>query len=1073
MTELVGTAGDETLLGTSGDDTFVASGGTDRVWGGAGGTDTLVLSGQAAHYSVVANGNGSYTLTDMRDGSPDGTLVVRAIDVLRFSDGDRDFDTYALEQGRVQFGSAGDDVLLGSADDDVFVAGGGTDKVWGGTGGTDTLVLSGTLADYDIVQNANGSYTITDTRDGGPDGEITVRDIEEFELADRTVQLEDFLAASTPTQSGSAGNDTLLGTAGDDVFDGGGGDDRIWGGADGTDMAVYSGNLSDYAIWDRGDGSYGIKDLRDGAPDGEDIVRDIEVFSFADGRATLGEFIASYVPPAFKVIYGTDDNDVVIGTDGDDVFHAGAGNDRVWGGQGGTDTLVLTGNLSDYVITDNETGGAYTFVDTRAGAPDGSKVVRDIEVIRFANGDEVAWADLLDAQSATAQTEQYSGTAASESMSGAHTDGLHDAHSNDTIIGNAGIDELRGGPGDDILIGDDTTSGSATNHEFTSFPDTDLAPFNFEAGLYQAINGQLNLLDPETGSYIPIGEDQDNYNAIGLNEADGFAYGIGSRNTEFAGYLVRIGADGEVEPLIGGFPAVAAGTFADDGRLYIRTGADRMEAINVETLQTETITFSGPKPQAVHDLVFIPDDDGGVFYGLSKFGQLVRYDMSDTTVSQVTVANLDEIGPFGAGWTSADGGLYFSDNSTGNIYGISGIENGQPSATLLAVGGTSSINDGFSYGGAPLPEFLRQDGGDTLIGGSGNDRLDGGVGNDFLDGGRDADALFGGEGIDTADYSRADAGVVANLATGGVQGEAAGDTYDSIERLEGSRFDDTLTGDAFANILRGRDGNDTLNGGAGDDILRGDAGADTLAGGDGFDTASYYSADSGVTVDLVAGTGTRGEADGDQLSGIEAVQGSNLGDDVLLGSVSEDQLFGFGGDDTLSGRGGNDQIHGGDGNDTIDGGEGHDVLLGQSGNDDIYAGDGADNLQGGEGNDALRGDAGDDRLFGGAGDDTLEGGTGTDHLRGGTGADTLTGGDGADTFHFSDVSGIDIITDFEIGIDSIDLSDMNTISQASDLVFAETETGLSLSTSASSPEDFRIELTGLAASDVASIDLIF
>jgi Ca2+-binding RTX toxin-like protein len=81
MTELVGTAGDETLLGTSGDDTFVASGGTDRVWGGTGGTDTLVLSGQAAHYSVVANGNGSYTLTDMRDGSPDGTLVVRAIDV--------------------------------------------------------------------------------------------------------------------------------------------------------------------------------------------------------------------------------------------------------------------------------------------------------------------------------------------------------------------------------------------------------------------------------------------------------------------------------------------------------------------------------------------------------------------------------------------------------------------------------------------------------------------------------------------------------------------------------------------------------------------------------------------------------------------------------------------------------------------------------------------------------------------------------------------------------------------------------------------------------------------------------
>jgi len=606
----------------------------------------------------------------------------------------------------------------------------------------------------------------------------------------------------------------------------------------------------------------------------------------------------------------------------------------------------------------------------------------------------------------------------------------------------------------------------------TSLATSGVGPVGFEAGLYQVINGQLNLLDPTSGSYVPIGKDQDNYNAIGLNDADGFAYGIGSRNTEFEGYLVRVGADGNVEPLIGGFPSVAAGTFADDGRLYIRTGATRLEAIDVETLETETINFAGLKPGAVHDLVFIADDDGGSFYGLSKHGQLVNYDLGSRTVSQVTVDNLDEIGPFGAGWTAADNGLYFSDNSTGNIYGISGIENGQPTAALLAVGGTSSINDGFSYGGAPLPEFLRHEGADYLLGGSGNDTLMGGEGDDFLDGGSGADTLLGGDGIDTADYSRAGSGVVASLASGGTGGEADGDTYNSVERIEGSAHDDALTGDVGANILRGRAGNDALAGGAGDDVLRGDEGADTLNGGDGFDIATYFSAEAGVTVDLDTGVGSRGEAAGDTLNNIEAVQGSNAGDDVLFGSSGADQLMGFGGNDQLSGRGGNDQIHGGHGNDIIDGGDGNDFLLGQGGADSITGSSGADNLQGGDGNDDLDGGNGDDRVFGGAGNDTLIGGAGDDHIRGGEGFDILTGGAGADTFHFSDVSRSDQITDFDVGLDVLDLSDITNVSGIENIGFSATAQGLLLSSSSVEGE-FEIDLAGVSLAQFGLIDFVF
>ena len=59
-------------------------------------------------------------------------------------------------------------------------------------------------------------------------------------------------------------------------------------------------------------------------------------------------------------------------------------------------------------------------------------------------------------------------------------------------------------------------------------------------------------------------------------------------------------------------------------------------------------------------------------------------------------------------------------------------------------------------------------------------------------------------------------------------------------------------------------GNDTLIGGA-----------DTLDGGDGTDTASYEGSSAAVTVSLVAGaTNTGGDAEGDTLSNIENLTGS-------------------------------------------------------------------------------------------------------------------------------------------------------------------------------------------------------
>ena len=52
----------------------------------------------------------------------------------------------------------------------------------------------------------------------------------------------------------------------------------------------------------------------------------------------------------------------------------------------------------------------------------------------------------------------------------------------------------------------------------------------------------------------------------------------------------------------------------------------------------------------------------------------------------------------------------------------------------------------------------------------------------------------------------------------------------------------------------------------------------------------------------------------------------------------------------------------------------------------------------------------------------LFGGSGDDQLISGTGSDTLTGSTGADTFVLEENTGVDTITDFEIGIDTIDLT---------------------------------------------------
>jgi trimeric autotransporter adhesin len=234
--------------------------------------------------------------------------------------------------------------------------------------------------------------------------------------------------------------------------------------------------------------------------------------------------------------------------------------------------------------------------------------------------------------------------------------------------------------------------------------------------------------------------------------------------------------------------------------------------------------------------------------------------------------------------------------------------------------------------------------------------------------------LIGGSETDTASYFGSENGVTVDLSAGtGQGGDAEGDTLDSIENVKGSSKDDHLIGNSIINKLDGGDGNDTLTGGEG---------ADELIGGIGADTAKYEGSSAGVTIDLSAGTASGGDADGDNLSGIENLVGSSQ-------------------DDYLTGDGGDNELEGGSGFNALDGSEGDDVLVGGKDGNVLVGGDGIDTLTGGAGSDILITGSLVDASAGGEwfGTETVKGNGGGDYivLNDHDGSDfTLEGGNTAD-----------------------------------------------------------------------------
>jgi hypothetical protein len=272
--------------------------------------------------------------------------------------------------------------------------------------------------------------------------------------------------------------------------------------------------------------------------------------------------------------------------------------------------------------------------------------------------------------------------------------------------------------------------------------------------------------------------------------------------------------------------------------------------------------------------------------------------------------------------------------------------------------------------------------------------LIGAGGSDWLTVGRGTERVDGGAGFDMVSFVDLAQRVVVRLSEGSAKSGGATVDLSGIERVTGSVHGDLIEGDAGANTLRGLGGYDWFN--ASD-------GGDAYEGGTGRDMVSYVKATSGVKVDLGAGKGLSGMAQGDTYTSIER----------FTGSVHSDMAYGSSGEDDFRGLGGYDWFVGSDGGkDRYDGGAGQDTVAYTQSKDGITAslalgrgskGDAArdlytsiENLTGTNSADQLTGDHGRNMLRGMYGEDHLKGLGGVDRLWGGGSDDVLDGGDGWD-----------------------------------------------------------------------------
>ncbi len=1049
---LTGGGGSDLIQSGAGNDTILQNRlfGEDTVDGGSG-IDTIDYSGLQLDDGAITGISADLfakSVTKYQNGGAFGRDSISNVEMLvgtRYSD-----VMSADSNANLLSGGGGDDCLNGRAGNDTLIGGLGTDQVSGENG--DDLIVQDSFEGDDNLDGGAGIDTADYSRSAQAGDNIKVRlasfSVEKFHadnLAqsighDVIVDVENIIGGSgdddiagnqmsnalaggagQDSLSGADGRDTLSGGTGDDVLSGGAasdlvvgedGDDHIiqdaWGGYDtinggtGLDSLDYSQCMSPGRSFSFDITTGVLSKYQDGAIVGVDVISGIETILMAPGD----DIVIS--DAAGNVIFMGDGNNNVYGVEGNDTLGGGAGNDMLSGGNGsdqivgdaGDDVFLQDGMLGDDTL-DGGTGidtvdyrqgiGAGISVDISSGPGYGYKLqdgvvlgmdfYRDIERFTGTRNGDVMRGASL--------ADFFSGDAGNDALNG--NDG------NDTLNGGLGNDDVSGDNGNDLLV-QDTLYGNDTLDGGTGFDVVDYRQVLATSGASAAIRANLatgSIEKLQNGAVL--GRDS----LIAIEGITGSHYDdtlAGSAKND------RINGDAGDDSLSG-----------LDGSDYLDGG----EANDILSggAGSNTLMGGAGNDRFVQDTVTASDYiDGGPGIDTIDYSGI---NIAKGSTGGVDV-NLDsDFAGFGFVKKFLNGATIGSDE-------VSNID---------AVIGTA-FNDKFS--GDETSDLMRGEAGD--------DR--------FVQGMRSGDdTLDGGAGVDTVEYTEYFAGargVQVDLAAGSVikydDGAVAGtDRLFSIERVIGSKQNDTISGTSISDTLYAVDGDDLF-------IATHWLDKDTLDGGSGQDIVDYsvnLANGSNVMANLSTGkvikffNGVTGGSD--TLNNIEGVIGSRSGD-TLIGSAAADTLDGNAGNDLLSGAGGNDTLFGGDGDDIImqdnligdaiiDGGAGMNTLdysqtpvmdarvkvnlasgyaTKYHGNTDV----GTDVIShvsqviGTNNNDTMTGSASTDLLTGGRGDDLLSAGQGND---------TLLGQDGNDTLIFDSLNGEHVI-DGGVGTDTLDFS---------------------------------------------------
>ncbi len=1066
---ITGKSGVNTLDGGAGNDVLSGGAGNDNLNGGTGndayvfnlGDGQDVISDESGLDDAVSFGAGfniedlTFTETGSTDlsigftGLTDTVLLSQQrdagndfkIESLKFEDG---FTVSVAGYMNWLWGTSGNDVVAGGANDDVLIGDAGTDTIYGGAGndalhgGADDDTLFGEAGD-DFLHGGAGT------------------DMVDYSTSAAGVVVN--LGAGTASGDG---NDTLVGienvtgSAFDDVIEG-----------DANVNALFGGAGSDKYIWADGDGDDVVTDS-DGADDvlsvasglrPEDLIftetgtNDLEVtFATLSGSITLMgqrdvlgtqqvewiEFDDGMRVDLLRYAdwnFGTASGDTITGTGSDnDIIFGLAGNDTLNGWSG--DDFIVGGDGNDYIKGWNGN-------DTMVGGAGKDRLQGNY-------GSNIFY-DLVGSDSAV--SDPFSDSNNDNFYGSDFGDDLFILQAmNNTANGYAGDDTFKVYFHDNSLNGSTNTINDTDGNDRLIFANLDFYSPDYYFTYSVTGPGDLYIVytGTQTNSFVNIYDQFEGYDAgdNAIFKIETFEFGDGTV-VDFKNYYVTEGTS-STETIYGTANADYIATHNGGDTVYAGDSDDYVRGGN----QNDTIYGENGD-----DFLFGYQGDD-TLYGGAGIDRLNGEQGDDTLYGEDGVDYL-----YGEeGSDTLDGGL-----GDDYLYGQNGDDIAYGGAGADYIRGDNGNDE--LHGGDDNDELIGSNGNDTLYGDAGNDRIDGWADDDLIYGGLGADTLYGDKGGYDTKYTGNDTiyGEDGNDKLYGQQGNdllygglGNDNLYagDGIDTLDGGDGNDNLYGQDGTNILIGGLGNDNLYSGSGDD---------TVDGGDGVDTLLYQQATSGVVIDLGSGTAT---GDGnDTFTGIETVWGSNQndtitgdsgdnnlngssGDDLVYGGLGADIIGGGSGDDTLyggddnddlNGAAGNDILYGDDGDDTLDGHVGDDTLYGGTGADSLYGDDGIDILYGESGDDYLNGEDGNDTLYGGDGDDwlggyndddTLYGGAGADSLYGhngtdvlysGSGNDTVWGGAGADHFVFESglISEVDTIKDFDVAEgDVIDISDV-------------------------------------------------